>query len=380
MTDTNTDTAGATATGSNTGPTAGEVAERIFSAVLGATEIQAIYFGDRLGWYQALAARGPLSSVELAEATDSSERYAREWLEHQAVSGYLTVDDADAAPTARRYAIPTGYAEVLTDADSLNYLAPLARFVGGAGKQLGALVDAYRTGGGISWASFGDDYREAQAALNRPMFLRLLCQELLPAAPEVAAALRAGAMVADIGCGEGWSSIAIAAGYPEVRVDGFDPDTPAVLAAERHAAAHGVADRVRFHAVDAATALDGDGDGDRAGRYDLAFAFECVHDMADPVAVLAAARALVGDDGSMIIMDERAGETFSAPGGEVERLLYGYSLLACLPDGMSSQPSVATGTVMRPATLAGYARQAGFSTTEVLPIEHEFFRFYRLVP
>nr|MDT0667815.1 class I SAM-dependent methyltransferase [Micromonospora sp. DSM 115978] len=124
------------------------------------------------------------------------------------------------------------------------------------------------------------------------MFLRQLAQELLPTAPEVEAVLQGGAKVADIGCGAGWSSIALALGYPEVVVDGFDPDVPSVLTAERHADTHGVADRVRFHALDAASAIDGH--TDRAGSYDLAFAFECVHDMADPVAVLAAARALVG--------------------------------------------------------------------------------------
>ncbi|MEX5632908.1 methyltransferase domain-containing protein [Parafrankia sp. FMc2] len=390
-----TDTDTGTATGTGTGMTVADFAQRVLDAVLGAQEVQALYLGDRLGYYTALAVGGPLTSTELATATGSAERYAREWLEHQAVCGYLTVqepatdqssdsdsdsgtdtDTGDADALSRRYLLPSSHAEVLTDVDSLNYLAPLARFVAGAGRQLGEIVTAYRTGGGVSWEHFGADAREAQAAMNRPMFLSALCQELLPSAPEVHAVLTAGARVADIGCGAGWSAVAIARGYPGVTVDGFDPDTAAIRLAERNAASFGVADRVTFADIDAADIADGDG----AGSYDLVFAFECVHDMPDPVAVLDAARRLLTDGGSVIVMDERCAETFQAPGSELERLLYGYSLTGCLPDGMSRQPSVGTGTVMRPSTLAGYAELAGFSATSTLPVEHDFFRFYRLVP
>lgn len=108
------------------------------------------------------------------------------------------------------------------------------------------------------------------------------------------------------------------------------------------------------------------------------FAFECVHDLPDPVSVLAAMRRLAGDDGIVVVMDERVGEVFAAPGDEVERLMYGYSITCCLPDGMAHEGSVGTGTVMRPSTLAGYAEEAGFGRVDVLPLENDFFRFYRL--
>ncbi len=347
-------------------------AERVFGAALGAMEMQAVYLGDRLGWYRALATHGPLTSPELAERTGCAERYAREWLEHQAVAGYLTVEDADAAPTARRYHLPAAHAEVLTDVDSLAYLAPLARFIAGAGKHIDALRDAYRTGGGVSWATLGEDLREAQGAMNRPLFLRQLGQEYLPEIADLHARLsRDGARVADVGCGLGWSAIAIARAYPGVTVDGFDLDTPSIEAARRNAAETGVADRVRFTVADAGSA-----GSDR--RYDAVFAFECLHDMPDPVGVLAAMHRLAGDDGIVIVMDERAEDRFTAPGSEVERMLYGYSLICCLPDGMSQQPTVATGTVMRADTLTAYATRAGFSQVEALPLEHDFFRFYRL--
>ncbi|SHK57814.1 Methyltransferase domain-containing protein [Pseudonocardia thermophila] len=345
--------------------------ERLFDALLSTIDIQSVYLGDRLGYYRALAGSGGSTAAELAARTGTHERYAREWLEQQAVTGFLDADD-EPDPARRRFTLPAEHIEPLTDELSTNYLAPLAKFLIGAGKHMDALVEAYRTGGGVSWAQLGNDTREAQAAANRPLFLRVLGNEYLPRIPDVDAALRAGGRVADIGCGYGWSAIGIALAYPEARIDGFDVDLPSIEAARRNAAENGVADRVRFHHTDAATGPA------EAQPYDAVFAFECIHDLPDPVGVLNTARRLAGDTGAVIVMDERVAETFTAPGGEVERLMYGYSLICCLPDGMSHQPSAGTGTVLRPDALRRYATEAGFSGVEVLDIDNDFFRFYRL--
>lgn len=345
--------------------------ERLFGAVLGAQEVQALYLGHRLGWYEGLAAHGPMTSTELAEQTGSSERYAREWLEHQAVCGYVSVDDARASATDRRFSLPAAHAVVLTDGDSPAFLAPLARFVGAVGRHLDAIAAAYRTGGGVSWSQLGAEAREAQAEANRPLLLHQL-GALLTAAPALDSRLRGGARVADVGTGHGWSAIGLAKAYPDLTVDGFDIDGPSIEAARRNAESMGVADRVRFHLADA-------GDVSPPARpYDVVFAFECIHDLSDPVAVLATMRRLAGDDGAVVVMDERASDVFEAPGSEIDRLLYGYSLTCCLPDGMSHEHSAATGTVMRRDTLADYAVRAGFTGVDVLPIEHDFFRFYEL--
>lgn len=353
-------------------------AERIFQAVLGAQEVQALYLGDQLGWYRALAEHGPLTSTGLAERTGTAERYAREWLEHQAVAGYLTVDRAEAAPTERRFHLPAGHAEVLTDPDSLAFMAPVARFVGGVGRHLDALADAYRSGGGVSWAELGAGAREAQAAANRALFLHALGQQLLPSVPEIHDRLRRARRVADVGCGAGWSSIGLARAYPEVAVDGFDIDGPSVEMARRNVAEAGLAHRVRVEVADAG-ALEPDRDG-VAPAYDAVFAFECLHDLPDPVGVLAAMRRLAGDDGMVIVVDERTAERFDPDAGPIEQLLYGYSITCCLPDGLSHGDSAGTGTVLRPSALAGLAERAGYDGVEVLPIEHDVFRFYRLHP
>ena len=347
------------------GPTTAEVADRVFAASLGAQELAAVHAGDRLGWYRALDRHGPCTPDGLAALTATHPRYVREWLEHQAAAGYLVADGG-------AFALTPGAAEVLVDAESPAYLAPLGRMHAATVRVSDDLHAAYRGGGGVPWERLGADAREAQAALNRPFFLHGLAGALAGALPELDARLRAGGRVLDVGCGEGWSSIGLALAYEDAEVTGVDVDAASVAAASRHAAARGVEDRVRFEAADAAAV------GPRRGGFDLALAFECVHDLADPVGVLAALRAQVADDGWVVVADERVADAFAAPAGPVERWYYGFSLGVCLPDGLSHAPSAGTGTVMRPATLAGYARAAGFAGVEVLPVEHDLFRFYRL--
>jgi ubiquinone/menaquinone biosynthesis C-methylase UbiE len=154
-----------------------------------------------------------------------------------------------------------------------------------------------------------------------------------------------------------------------VRVDGLDLDQASVALARRNLAGSGVEDRVRFLRGDAASPQLS------SGGYDLVTVFEALHDMADPVGVLSAARALLAPGGSVLVADERVAESFSAPGDDVERLYYGFSLTHCLPVGL---PGAGTGAVMRSETVASYAADAGFERFEVLPIDNDFWRFYRL--
>lgn len=352
------------------------LAERLFGAVLGMIDIHTIHVGDRLGLYAALAASGGATPAELAAATCTNERYVREWLEQQAVSAIVDVDDASADAGARRYTLPAGHAEVLTDRDSLNYLAAFARMMVGVVRPLPAVLDAFRSGGGVPYADFDADFCEGQADMNRTMFVNLLASEWLPAVPDVHERLLRTdrpARVADIACGAGHSTLAIAAAYPNATVDGIDLDAASIELAQANLAGSGLQRRVSFALRDAA-------DPRLEGGYDLATIFEAVHDMSQPVEVLSAVRRLLAPQGCVIVGDERVAETFVAPGDEVERLMYGYSVLHCLPVGMSEQPSVGTGTALRPDTLTGYALAAGFTDVEVLPIENDFWRFYRLNP
>jgi SAM-dependent methyltransferase len=349
------------------------LAERLFGSINATFDLAAVYLGDRLGLFRALAEAGPSTSVELAARTGLVERYVREWLEHGAVTGLLATDGDDDG-LARRYVLPAGHDEVLLDELSLSYSAPFIRSVAASMRQLPGIVDAFARGGGVAWSDYGPDLREGQGAGNRPQFHHLMGDWLL-AIPDVHARLSSDppARVADLACGEGWSSIAIAQAYPSVRVDGIDLDDPAIAQARRNAASTEVADRVAFHARDAAeSALQ--------GRFDLVTVFEAVHDMSQPVEVLRAARGLVAPGGTMLVMDERVADRFTAPGDDIERFMYGFSLLVCLTNSLAEQPSVGTGTVIRAETLRAYALEAGFRGVTVLPIEHPSFRFYRLDP
>lgn len=349
------------------------LASRLAADVLGALELQSVYLGERLGCYHALADGGPATAHELAQRTGIHPRYAREWLEQQAVAGILDVDDVAAAPEARRYGLPEGHAGALIEPESLALVAPLARFAIGTAQRMPDILAAYRTGAGVDWADYGPDVVEAQEAINRPQFHHLV-GDWVAALPDIHGRLRDGTgRVADVACGTGWSSISIARHFPGVHVTGIDIDVGSIERATAHAEREGLADRVRFITADAA-------DAEGAGHYDLVTIFEAVHDMSRPVDVLAAARRLLAPGGAVLIADERVAHEFTAPGDETERLFYAYSVVACLANGLFDQPSVGTGTVLRPAALEAIAREAGYTGFSILPTEHEAFRFYRLDP
>ena len=275
----------------------------------------------------------------------------------------------------RRFRLPAGHDEALLDVSSLNYIAPMARAVLASVRPIDALLAAFRTGEGVPYADYGEDLHEGQAAFTRPLFETLLGKEWLPSVPALHERLLADppARVADVACGQGRSSIEIARAYPNVRVDGIDSDHASIERARANLVGSGVEDRVTFHERDAA-------DAELADRYDLVTIFEALHDMSYPVDVLRAAKGLLGDGGVMFVGDERTAEAFTAPASEVERLYYGFSVFHCLPVGMVGEGAAGTGTVIRAETVRRYADEAGFSSCEVLPIEHDFWRFYLLEP
>jgi ubiquinone/menaquinone biosynthesis C-methylase UbiE len=337
-----------------------------------ALELFTVYLGERLGLYRALAADGPATSAELATRTGTAERYVREWLEHHAASGLLEVDAVAAGPLARRYRLPPAHLPVLADPDDVRYRAFNGVEIVRAGRGLPELVEAFRTGGAppdLPWEP------EGSADYNRPVFLNLLGTRWLPAIADVDQRLRSEppARVADLACGTGWSSIAMARAYPLIRVDGFDLDADVIAAARRNGEQAGVSGRVTFAVTDAS------GPG-WSGRYDLVTIFEGLHDMSRPADALRTARGMLRQSGSVIIADELVEDEFTAPATELERYHYGWSVLSCLPAAMGDPRTSATGAVMRPATLRRYAQEAGFAAVEVLPLETEIWRFYRLIP
>ncbi len=349
-----------------------QLVERLFTSLLHGMELASIDLGRRLGLYVILREIGPATYGELAERTGIAQRYAREWLEQQAVAGILDVDDAEASAAARRYALPGAHADVLVDEDHPAYLMGAAPSLTGLARVLPAVADAYRIGAGVPYADYGVEIRHGIGAFNRPMFRNELA-DWVAALPDVAARLRAGgARVLDIGCGTGWSSIALARAFPAVSVHGVDLDEASIAEARDHAEQAGAADRVTFEVRNAAQLAP-------AGQpYDLACIFEALHDMGEPVEALRRIRAVLAPGAAVLVADERVADTFTAPGDEIERFMYGWSALHCLPATLAESRAFANGTVMRESTVRDWARQAGFARAQTLPLDNDFWRFYRL--
>jgi 2-polyprenyl-3-methyl-5-hydroxy-6-metoxy-1,4-benzoquinol methylase len=342
-------------------------AERIFGEVLTAMAVLNVYLGHRLGLFRALA-DGPATPAELATRAGCVERYVREWLECMAVQDYVTHE-----PATGRFALPREHAAVLVDRESPSYAAALTCFVPSLGGVLPQLVQAFRTGGGVPYEAYGADVLEAIAFGNRPMFVHDYVTRWLPALPDVVTRLEAGARVADVGCGLGWSSIALARAFPRARIDAVDADEASIGEARRLAADAGVADRITFHRA----AVE---DAPLRGPYDLVTAFECLHDMPYPVRALRRIHELAGRGGAVLVADEAVGDSLEENRSFVGRLNYNFSVLHCLPQALVFPGAAGTGTVIRPSTLRRYAEEAGFSRVETLPIDNPLWRFYRLTP
>jgi 2-polyprenyl-3-methyl-5-hydroxy-6-metoxy-1,4-benzoquinol methylase len=342
--------------------------QRMNDATMGAFDIASTYLGLKLGFYRSLANDGPATASELAARTGTDERLVREWLEQQGATELLEATDDGGE---WRFALPAAHVDVLLDPDALDGVAGTMLSLVAELAQVPRLVESFRTGVGIPYADYGPDEVEGQAMGSRPVY-RAEIESWFDAVPRLATLLAHGARVLDIGCGVGWSSVSIAKAYPGALVDGVDLNPGSIEAARALAEAEGVADRVRFEVRDAAM-LSGAG-------YDVACMFEMLHDLSRPVAALTSAREALGPGGVLLVAEEQVGDAFAGPADQDERRHYGWSLLHCLPASMTEPGSAATGVLMRPATFRQYARDAGFATVEVLPVDSVAFRLYVLRP
>ena len=325
---------------------AGALIEQMFGSVLGALELASIDLGERLGLYAALA-EAPGSPAELAQRTGVDQRYVREWCEQQAVAGILTADDND-APDDRRFtsrsatrsccSIPRAWPTAsLWPASCRSWARSCRRLSTPTARA--PVCRTPSTGPRRERSS-----PSATDRCSRTCSPRRGCPRSPTSTPASRRAMRG---VADVACGCGWSSIAIAQAYPGVSVDGFDADEASIATARANAKAAGVDDRVRFEA-----ARD-----KRRGRYELVCCFESLHDMAEPVRALAAMGAMAGPTARCSSPMRRWPIEFTAPGDPGRALDVGCaaSCTAC-PVGRADEPSAGTGTVMRASTLEALRR------------------------
>jgi 2-polyprenyl-3-methyl-5-hydroxy-6-metoxy-1,4-benzoquinol methylase len=342
------------------------LAERIFDQVSGAMSVLNLYLGYRLRLFEALDETGPCSAEELARTTGYSERYLREWLECMVANRYI-----DHHAGSGRFRITPEQKAVYLEPDHPAHALPNVAFIPSLASVLPRLMQAFRDGTGVPFEEYGADLVDAQGAGYRPIFANDLVSGWIGAMPDIVARLRRGGRVADVGCGVGWSAIAIARAFPEVRIDGIDPDARSIAAARQNAAEAGLSDRIRFHQT-------GVEEASVAGPFELVTLFECLHDMAYPVEALRAIRKLVAGDGAVLLSDEKVAESLEENTSPLGRLYYNFSVLHCLPQSMAYPASAATGAVIRPSTVRHYASEAGFRRAELLPVDSPLFHLYRL--
>jgi 2-polyprenyl-3-methyl-5-hydroxy-6-metoxy-1,4-benzoquinol methylase len=348
-----------------------DLTQRLVEATVGALELISVHLGTELGLYASLDRHGPATPAQLAARAGIAERYAQEWLEQQAVAGLLAVVDGGDART-RSYALPEAHRGALVDPIDGDHVAPFAPMVVGIAGVLDEVIEAYRTGAGVPYERYGAAFRHGQGGIHRPAFTSDLVKAWLPAVTGVTDRLAAGGRLVDLGTGHGWSAIAVKAAWPAADVIGLDTDEASIADARRHAAE---ADAEACFEVATDTA---GGDLGRYGPIDVVLVLETLHDLARPVEVLAAARAALAPGGVVVVADEAVAETFTAPGDELERMMYGWSIGHCLPASMAEAPSAAIGTVIRPGDVAALADAAGFATCEIADVDGGFFHIYRL--
>lgn len=306
------------------------------------------YVGDVLGLYTAMAGAGPVTVAELARRTDTHERYVREWLSNQAAGGYVVYH-----PGTRTFELPAAQAAVLADRDSPTYLAGVFDITGAMWSAADRLVDAFRTGAGIDWGEHDPRLYRGVDRLFGPMYRSQLVSEWIPALDGVEMRLHDGARVADVGCGHGTSTIAMAQAFPASRFVGFDYHAPSIAAAAKTAAEAGVGDRVAFE-IAHADALPDD-------AFDLVTMFDCLHDMGDPAGVAAHVRDRLTTDGTLLLVEPMAGDDLTENLHPVGRMVYAASTTLCTPTSLAQEGAHALGAQAGQARLTEVLTEAGFS-------------------
>lgn len=306
-----------------------------------------LHLGDRLGLYRAMAGAGPITSADLAYRSGTAERYVREWLGNQVAGGYVLYDPSDLT-----YELPAEHAMVLADDQSPVFLAGAFETIASAYADHDKFAAAFRTGAGIGWHAHDKRLFSGVERLFRPGYAAYLVDGWLSALDGVVDKLQAGGSVADVGCGLGASTIIMAQAFDPSTFVGFDSHEPSIEAARRAAVQAGVEQRARF---EVATATDFPGAG-----YDLVCMFDALHDMGDPIGAARRVRRALAANGTLLLVEPKAGDSLEQNVNPVGRTYYGLSTVICTPGSLAQEVGMGLGAQAGERRLAEVLREAGF--------------------
>ena len=315
----------------------------------GAMSVPTVRLGLRLGLFDALA-DSPATAAELAQrAGGLHERYVREWALAQTANGYVDYD-----PASEQFSLSPEQAMVFHHRDSPVYLAGAFELVAAMIEAEPKVEECFRHGKGVRWGDHAGCLFCATGAFFRPGYVNNIVQAWIPALDGVEAKLRAGARVADVGCGVGFSTLLMAQAYPQSSFVGYDFHEPSIDEARRHAGEHGLGDRVRF---EVATAKDIAEQG-----FDLITMYDCLHDMGDPRGCAGHMRRILAPGGSWMIVEPIAGDAPQQNMNPVGRLYYNASTMICVPTSLDQEVGEGLGAQAGEAKLTEVIRQGGFES------------------
>lgn len=307
--------------------------------------------GNKLGLYTAMANAGPMSSQELAEKTDLTERYIREWLNNQTAGGYIHYD-----AITKRYELPDAHVPVLADPDSPLFLIPALEVGASLWMDEENLISVFKNGNGIAWGQHHHRLFCGSESLFRPGYKTFLTSSWLAAMEGMQEKLEAGAKVADVGCGHGASTIVMAESYPQSQFYGFDSHAHSIETSESRAAEAGVTDNIHFHVAKAKDYKEGD--------FDLICFMDCLHDMGDPVGAARHALAALKPGGRLLLVEPAAADDVEHNINPVSRLYYAASTAVCTPCSISQEVGLALGAQAGQRRLSEVLLEAGFSSVQ----------------
>jgi SAM-dependent methyltransferase len=326
----------------------GEFMGRFVGDLGAALSAALVVIGDRLGLYRAMGDGVPVTPEELAERTGTDARYVREWLSNQAAGGYVTYDSI-----GERFSLSPEQAFALAQEGSPAFVPGAFQLATALVKDESKITAAFRSGAGVGWHEHNDDLFCGTERFFRPGYIAHLVPSWIPALEGVQAKLEAGALVADVGCGHGASTLIMAEAFPRSEFVGFDYHAASIDQARRAAEDVGVSDRVRF---EVAASKDFPGQD-----YDLVAMFDCLHDMGDPVGAAAHVLGSLRPDGTWLIVEPYAEDRLEDNLNPVGRVFYGASTLVCTPASRDQEVGLALGAQAGERRLREVVTEGGFT-------------------